>query len=382
MLNDSAYTITLSGTGYANIFTTTNSDFNLTGTLNLNSALELGNSNVFTIKGGRLVFQQDGIFTGGHLTFSNANNMGLLGAAQNQTLTLASGTFINGTNGTIGSSSIGSNYYGGNLVNNGTISADVNGGFLQVQPGFGNGSGNNQYGTFTNTGTLQALNGGGLYVNSGSMGTSTGTIRVDAGSNIFANNLTQTAGNTVVNGTLTANIFTVQGGALVGNGTVSGSVQNQGGTVSAGSAPATAGTLTVANNYSQDASSVFQVDIGGATQGVDYDLLKVNGTATLGGQVQVQLLNNFTPYVGETFDVLNYKNRTGAFSSIFASGGAIYSLNYNDTSGVATLQLDVAAVPETGTLVSLGLLAAGGVFSVRRKARQSKKTPVSPPSVD
>ena len=70
------------------------------------------------------------------------------------TLTIGTGITIHGSSGTISS-------FGGTLINQGTIAADVSGGMLTVDPE-----------SFENNGTISAANGGALYVSglTGSLG--------------------------------------------------------------------------------------------------------------------------------------------------------------------------------------------------------------------
>ena len=63
------------------------------------------------------------------------------------------------------------------------------------------------------------------------------------------------------------------------------------------------GVLTINGDVFMDGPSKLDIDIGGTTQGTNYDELKVNGDATLGGTLNVNLVN-FYPKVGDTFTVL------------------------------------------------------------------------------
>ena len=199
--------------------------------------------------------------------------------------------------------------------------------------------------------------------------TTSGNINIAKGNAAtFTTGAKQTAGTTVVNGAFGVsanNIFVVQGGRIEGTGTINGAVNNTGGIVTGGSDTA-AGLFTEAGNYTQGANGTYLAKIGGTGQDTGYDLFNIGGTASLSGKLQVQFLNAFTPYAGETFDVMTYANRVGAFDSIFSLGNNYdYSVTYSDT--VATLHVNsLEAVPETGTLVSLGLLMAGGAFALRR----------------
>ncbi|GGI56218.1 T9SS type A sorting domain-containing protein [Winogradskyella haliclonae] len=93
-------------------------------------------------------------------------------------------------------------------------------------------------------------------------------------------------------------------GIIKGNGTltVSSNVSNfiNNGTFSPGASP---GTLSFVNEYNSNSSSVLEIEINGVTQGVDYDLLTIDGDANLNGSVTITL--GFSPSVNDEFVVLN-----------------------------------------------------------------------------
>jgi hypothetical protein len=109
------------------------------------------------------------------------------------------------------------------------------------------------------------------------------------------------AAQTIVDGSFGNNIA-LQKGLLTGNGTITGHVVNTGGVVRAGGAVAP-GTLTLAS-YTQGAGGRLDFRIGGLLGGTQYDVLKVNGPVSLNGTINVSLINNFTPNVGDKFDIL------------------------------------------------------------------------------
>ena len=372
-LRNSVVNVTGSGAGLDFIGNGTLDNVRVNGTINVSGVANILNNLAAAniTLGSGIVFLNSGTLSCGNVLLS-----GNIGAQQGTTLTLDSSTFVHGAGG-VGTISVFGN--GGIVVNNGTISADVSGQSLNVQSGNGNGPNGNQYATFTNNGTLQAINGGTLNVNnSGGNAVNTGTIKADAGSSIFLSNTTQTAGQTIANGTITTNSSDVfKGGSVVGNGTISGPLTSTGATVSAGSLT-TAGKLTVTGGYTQDAASTLLVNLGGTGQGSTFDLVSVFNTASLHGTVDVQLLNGFNPFVGETFDFLTYKNRVGVFDNVVSlDAGYTYNVTYNDATGIGRINVITgsAPVPEAGTVVSLALLLGGAGFLARRQrkaAAQSK----------
>ena len=130
----------------------------------------------------------------------------------------------------------------------------------------------------------------------------------------------------------------VPGGTLSGNGgTINAAVVN-GGTVSVGASP---GALTVNGNYTQGPTGVLNVELGGTTQGVNYDLLQVNGTASFDGTLNVSMFGGFTGAAGNVFDVITYTSRTGDFATInFPSGFGMTA-----TPNATFYQLALATVP-------------------------------------
>ena len=140
----------------------------LNGTINVNNASLLNFEGDQTLSGnGSIVFGSGG-----------SNRIGVDGGSK--TLTVASGITIRGENGTIGFGQLvnGSN---NTLVNNGTISADVSGGVITLA-GLTAG--------ITNNGTISALNGGTLQLQSNLAGSPAGQLVAGAGSLILQQGVT------------------------------------------------------------------------------------------------------------------------------------------------------------------------------------------------
>ena len=73
-------------------------------------------------------------------------------------------------------------------------------------------------------------------------------------------------------------------------------------------------TLTVNGNYTQSPGATMAIDIGSANS---YNKLTVNGTATLGGMLDVSLVDNYQPQAGDVFEILSASN---GFSGTFNQG--------------------------------------------------------------
>ena len=116
-------------------------------------------------------------------------------------------------------------------------------------------------------------------------------------------------------GTLFANnsaVFTnMQGGTLAGKGAIDSNLINAGQLILGGTAQA--GLLTINSNYIQTTTGSLDIELGGTTAGSQYDQLGVSGTATLGGQLDVCLIDNFQPALGNTFRVLTFASSSGNF---------------------------------------------------------------------
>ncbi len=146
---------------------------------------------------------------------------------------------------------------------------------------------------------------------------------------VFLNNggLLSTAGNVNIGnsglvmldgGTFQANGLTTVRGELGGAGTVEGFVVNQG-VISPG---APLGTLTIDGNFQQMQNSTLDIEIGFDTGSVVPDVLDVNGTATLGGRLKVELVGGTVPG-GEEYVVLAADALFGQFNNV-SEGQRLY----------------------------------------------------------
>ena len=132
------------------------------------------------------------------------------------------------------------------------------------------------------------------------------------------------------------------------------------------------GTLTVTGNYSQTAAGFLDVELQNLAS---FDLLLVNGTASLGGGLTLACFASCSYAVNDEFVILDSTgNLTGTFSSVALSGFAtgqfdvIYDYD-NDQVRLKVTQLVTAPIPEPETyamlLMGLGVL---GVVVRRRRA--------------
>ncbi len=148
------------------------------------------------------------------------------------------------------------------------------------------------------------------------------------------------------------------GGVLGGNGSIVGSVVNTG-IISPGASP---GSLTIDGEYSQSAAGQLQIELAGTN---NFDQLLVTGTATLGGVLDVSLLD-FLPRPGETFEFLTATDGlSGRFDRLLLpelSNGLRFDVRYSSNSA----QLAVVGVPEPSTLLMAALAVAPLTWRRRR----------------
>ncbi len=109
------------------------------------------------------------------------------------------------------------------------------------------------------------------------------------------------------------------GDTLSGNGAITGNLLNLG-TLSPGNSP---GIVNITGDTVLDPSGSLLVEIGGLTPGPGspnindgYDQVNVSGAATLGGTLQISLLDGYLPQVGDSFTIMTYGSATGAFNSV------------------------------------------------------------------
>jgi hypothetical protein len=169
--------------------------------------------------------------------------------------------------------------------------------------------------TFNNFGTVQKSAGN---ANSFSLNVNNaGIFEVLTQGMNFLYPFQQTAGSTLLSaGTavVAPGGFNLLGGTLSGGGTFSGPLTNSA-TVHPGISP---GVLTLisggANVYTQSVNGTLNVELGGLTPGTQYSQLAAPGVpVNLSGSLNVNLVNGFTPTVGQQFTILTCGSLTGTF---------------------------------------------------------------------
>ena len=99
--------------------------------------------------------------------------------------------------------------------------------------------------------------------------------------------------------------FLVSVGGAVSAGTFAGTISgnigfNNNGTLAAGASP---GTTVINTNLGLGSASIIEAELGGTNQGVDFDLIQVNGTVSLDGTLNVTHFGGFTPSAIDQFQI-------------------------------------------------------------------------------
>jgi hypothetical protein len=172
-------------------------------------------------------------------------------------------------------------------------------------------------------------------------------------------------------GNIYANYIDVnRGGTLRGAGNIYGNVHVNGGIVAPGNSP---GTLNINGVYIQDEFSTLSIELGGTEQGITYDLLRIYGTASLTGTLDINLYGEYTPTAGTSYDILIADAIIGigdagfqGFTNIIGPNGWIWTVQYMDGSTTDTVSLTANAVPIPGALWFFAP-ALAGLIGLRRR---------------
>jgi hypothetical protein len=376
------------------------------GTISNSTGINIANAGTLT-NAGTLNNNSGGtVFIGGTLTNSGtiSNSYGLV-ITNTGTLT-NSGTLDNSHGGGLEIDS------GGTLNNSGTLNIN-SGGFLagefygptgtlnNMAGGTFNFSGYyqtsrpggaiNNAGTFTNSGTIYIYDPAGTIINNSgtlviagvledwSTVQSTGTLNV-ASTGFLANSGNLTASQLSVGGMLTNNgiltmtignpLSVLAGGTLSGHGTVFGNVVN-GGTLTS---LYPTGIFTINGNYTQLSSGIYLVGLGGPFAGIGYNQLVVTGMATLGGTLDILLVDiNALNHSGISFLILTAGDLQGTFSQINLQGCS-YSCTAQLAYGPNSVFLTVTQqTPEPASLVFVGTGLLSLFLGVRRRRLVQQK---------
>ncbi len=124
----------------------------------------------------------------------------------------------------------------------------------------------------------------------------------------------------ILSGTLrfTNTLVNFTDGRIQGNATldvISANVTNHG-TISPGPESA---RLTVLGDYHQEDDATLEIEIGGRTSGDLHDQLEVTQKAWLNGRLQIALINDFVPVLGDSFVIMLYESIGGTFKQLIGA---------------------------------------------------------------
>jgi hypothetical protein len=325
-----------SNNGLANLASNTGS-FTLQNGASLTTAgafsnagtLAIGSGSTFTLSANGT--SSGSVTTAGTLNLSAGSTLTVSGSySQSGTVNIPAGATLSLT-GTFanfaGNTLTGGTYFvagtfqfqNANIVTNAaTIVLDGSGAGQIINQNSTNGLAN--LATNTAAGSFTVQNGASLtttaaFSNAGSVTIGAGSTLTVAGTYTEASS--PTLGTTLSGGTLTVTgggqVNIQAGGVLGGSGTINANVTN-GGLVNPGGTGA-AGLLTLNGNYTQTANGVLNIEIGGTNPGTGFDQLVISGTATLGGTLNVSLINGFVPTSGTAFQILTFGSASGTFAT-------------------------------------------------------------------
>jgi Tol biopolymer transport system component len=106
-----------------------------------------------------------------------------------------------------------------------------------------------------------------------------------------------------------------------------------------GNSPA---SVTFENNVSLGNSATTEIEIAGLSAGTEHDQIEVIGDLVLNGDLNVTLLDGFSPELGDSFDILNWSSLTGTFDTInlpLLGSGLSWNLSQLYTAGILEIGL-------------------------------------------
>lgn len=137
------------------------------------------------------------------------------------------------------------------------------------------------------------------------------------------------------NGTEEGVVEVYKNGTLSGNGLVVADVLNHG-VVAPGNSP---GALTIDGSYGQSTTGELSIELASTS---NFDRLLVVGDVSLGGALEVSVLDGFTPQRGDSFDILDWGSVAGKFSMLALptlTGNLGWSISRLYTEGVLSVTM-------------------------------------------
>jgi hypothetical protein len=182
----------------------------------------------------------------------------------------------------------------------------------------------------------------------------------------------QTGGETDLDGISIIDDVTLNGGVLSGTGIIEGNLTNNSGYISPGHSP---GAIGINGTFVQGAKGTLVIQDGGALPN-EFDQLEVAGKATLGGTLDLQLINGYKPSTLDTFSPLGYSEMAGKFATISSNAtvkitttGLNVSVNpaVPGPSPAASRNIATRAFVQTGENVIIGGFIVSGPAGSEKK---------------
>jgi hypothetical protein len=63
-------------------------------------------------------------------------------------------------------------------------------------------------------------------------------------------------------------------------------------------------------------AAALEIELGGLTPGTQHDQINIGGQATLNGTLDIELINSFTPTLGQQFQIMTFGSRVGMFPTV------------------------------------------------------------------
>src|SRR5690606_3824195 len=76
------------------------------------------------------------------------------------------------------------------------------------------------------------------------------------------------------------------------------------------------GTIEATGDFELTGTSQLVMELAGTTPDLEHDQLLIGGQAALGGELEVTLIDGFTPSAGDVFDLFDWGSVVGTFDSV------------------------------------------------------------------
>jgi RHS repeat-associated protein len=124
-------------------------------------------------------------------------------------------------------------------------------------------------------------------------------------------NFVQPTGLTqLTGGTLITPLVDIQSGELSGFGTVTSNVRNAALFEPGLLNDTPFGVFEISGNYTETDTANINIDLGGTGLN-EFDQIDIGGTATFDGTINIDLIQGYTPQLGDSFEVFNYASYAG-----------------------------------------------------------------------